>query len=87
MPQTDWSLTQNVTAKASRETFGHIGFTGTAVWADPQEKLVFVFLSNRTYPTMDNNLLERRNYRMKAHAIAYDAINKYDHSGDLNASL
>ena len=87
MPQTDWSLTQNVTAKASRETFGHIGFTGTAVWADPQEKLVFVFLSNRTYPTMDNNLLERRNYRMKAHAITYEAINKFDHSGELNASL
>lgn len=87
MPQTDWSLTQNVTAKASRSTFGHIGFTGTAVWADPQERLIFVFLSNRTYPTMDNNLLERRNYRMKAHAITYEAINKYDHSGDLNASL
>ncbi len=87
MPQTDWSVTQNVTAKASRETFGHIGFTGTAVWADPQERLIFVFLSNRTYPTMDNNLLERRNYRMKAHAITYESINKFDHSGDLNASL
>lgn len=87
MPQTDWSVTQNVTAKASRETFGHIGFTGTAVWADPQDKLVFVFLSNRTYPSMDNNLLERRNYRMKAHAITYEAINKFDHSGELNASL
>lgn len=87
MPQTDWSYIQNVTAKASRSTFGHLGFTGTAVWADPQSKLIFVFLSNRTYPTMDNNLLERRNYRMKAHAIAYEAISKFDHSEDLNASL
>lgn len=87
MPQADWSKTQNVTAKASRETFGHLGFTGTAVWADPQEQLVFVFISNRTYPTADNNRLERRNYRMKAHAIAYEAISKYDHSRDLNASL
>ncbi|MCO5278353.1 MAG: serine hydrolase [Saprospiraceae bacterium] len=87
MPQTDWSYTQNVTAKASRFTFGHLGFTGTSVWADPQSKLIFVFLSNRTYPTMDNNLLERRNYRMKAHAITYEAMSKFDHSNDLNASL
>ncbi len=87
MPQTDWSMIQNVTAKASRSTFGHMGFTGTVVWADPQSRLVFVFLSNRTYPTMDNNLLERLNYRMKAHAITYEAIGKYDHSEELNASL
>ncbi len=87
MPQTDWSMIQNVTAKASRNTFGHSGFTGTVVWADPQSRLIFVFLSNRTYPTMDNNLLERRNYRIKAHAITYEAISKYDHTDDLNASL
>lgn len=77
MPQTDWSQVQNVTAKASRETFGHIGFTGTAVWADPQQEMIFVFLSNRTYPRSSPNTLERRNYRMKAHAIAYDAIKGY----------
>ena len=77
MPQTDWSQVQNVTAKASRETFGHIGFTGTAVWADPQQEMVFVFLSNRTYPRSSPNILERRNYRMKAHAITYDAIKDY----------
>jgi len=77
MPQTDWSQVQNVTAKASRETFGHIGFTGTAVWADPQHDLVSVFLSNRTYPNAAKNVLERRNYRMKAHAITYDAIKNY----------
>lgn len=80
-------MIQNVTAKASRNTFGHSGFTGTVVWADPQSRLIFVFLSNRTYPTMDNNLLERRNYRIKAHAITYEAISKYDHTDDLNASL
>lgn len=30
--------------------FGHTGFTGTCAWADPENELVFVFLSNRIYP-------------------------------------
>lgn len=79
MPQLDWSATQNVTSKASRETFGHIGFTGTAVWADPKNKMIFVFLSNRTYPYSKNNKLERLNYRMKGHAIVYEAMADYNY--------
>jgi hypothetical protein len=39
----------------SEESFGHSGFTGTYTWADPVSGIVYVFLSNRVYPTMDND--------------------------------
>ncbi|MBY0244044.1 MAG: serine hydrolase [Sphingobacteriaceae bacterium] len=41
---------------SSPQTFGHTGYTGTAVWVDPSRDLVFVFLSNRVYPTVTNKL-------------------------------
>lgn len=41
---------------ASAETFGHTGFTGTCVWADPSNHLLYIFLSNRVYPTGGDNL-------------------------------
>ena len=34
----------------SRSAFGHGGFTGTVLWMDPENELVFVFLSNRVHP-------------------------------------
>ena len=64
----------NVAEDASASTFGHLGFTGTAVWADPAEQLVYVFLSNRTYPSMENKKLAKMNIRVKAQAAAYEAL-------------
>ncbi len=40
---------------ASPQSFGHFGFTGTFFWADPANGLVYIFLSNRVYPTRNNN--------------------------------
>ncbi|GGF35213.1 glycoside hydrolase family 3 N-terminal domain-containing protein [Echinicola rosea] len=59
---------------ASKSTFGHTGFTGTAVWADPEEELIYVFLSNRVYPNASNNSLLRDNVRTDIHNIIYQAI-------------
>lgn len=47
----------NLPEMASGQTYGHTGFTGTAVWVDPEKELVFVFLSNRTHPTRLNKRL------------------------------
>lgn len=58
----------------SRESFGHSGFTGTYTWADPEEELVYVFLSNRTYPTMRNNLLVKSGLRTRIQHAIYDSI-------------
>ena len=58
----------------SLESFGHTGFTGTYAWADPEKDLIYIFLSNRTYPTMDNNLLGSHNIRTRIQQLIYDSI-------------
>jgi len=57
---------------ASAESFGHSGFTGTFIWADPINQLVFIFLSNRVYPTRDNRNLYELNIRPQLHQLFYD---------------
>lgn len=64
----------NMGELASRNTFGHLGFTGTCVFADPDHNIVYVFLSNRTYPTMENNKFGRNNYRPKVQDLIYKAM-------------
>ncbi len=64
----------NMSALAGPNTFGHLGFTGTCVWADPDKNLIFIFLSNRTYPTMENNKLISGDYRPRMQSIVYKAI-------------
>ncbi len=66
--------TQNMSEFAGEHTFGHMGFTGISVWADPEQDLIFIFCSNRTYPTMKNNLLISENYRPRIQSIVYQAI-------------
>ncbi len=39
----------------SDRSYGHTGFTGTSVWTDPEKDLFVVFLTNRVYPTRNNN--------------------------------
>jgi CubicO group peptidase (beta-lactamase class C family) len=63
-----------VAPSASAAGFGHSGFTGTMVWADPERELVFVFLSNRVCPRADNNALNHQKIRSKIHEVVYKAI-------------
>ena len=58
----------------SDESFGHSGFTGTYTWADPKSEIVYVFLSNRVYPTMKNRGLIKSNMRTKIQQVIQDAI-------------
>ena len=62
---------------ASCESFGHSGFTGTYIWADPENDLVYVFLSNRVYPSATNHKLSDMNIRTNIHQVAYDLLQKY----------
>ncbi len=60
---------------ASPLTFGHTGFTGTCVWADPKYNLVFIFLSNRVNPEGgDNKKLLNMNVRGKIQEAVYEAM-------------
>ncbi len=61
---------------ASKNSFGHSGFTGTFVWADPDNGLLFVFMSNRVYPTRENLNLYELNIRTAMHQSIYDCIEK-----------
>jgi CubicO group peptidase (beta-lactamase class C family) len=68
----------NPTSKySSANTFGHTGFTGTCLWVDPDHELVYVFLSNRVHPDMNNNKLLSLNIRTRIHDVLYEAIFNY----------
>jgi CubicO group peptidase (beta-lactamase class C family) len=58
----------------SDKSFGHSGFTGNFTWADPESGIVYVFLSNRVYPTMANTILADKDVRTKTQQIIQDAI-------------
>jgi CubicO group peptidase (beta-lactamase class C family) len=62
----------------SSSSFGHTGFTGDIAWVDPEKDLVYVFLSNRTFPevTEEGNKLAKNNIREDIQQIIYDAIVK-----------
>jgi beta-glucosidase-like glycosyl hydrolase/CubicO group peptidase (beta-lactamase class C family) len=61
---------------APKSTFGHTGFTGTCVWADPDNQLTYIFLSNRVYPSASNNTLLDLGIRTQIHDLIYQAIEK-----------
>ncbi|MGB4398696.1 MAG: serine hydrolase [Daejeonella sp.] len=60
---------------ASPETYGHTGYTGTCVWVDPKYNLVYIFLSNRVNPTV-NNKLSKLDIRERIQDVVYKAILK-----------
>ena len=66
-----------VSRYASASTFGHTGFTGTAVWVDPEFDLVYVFLSNRIHPEANNTKLIKSNIRTRIQDAIYDSMWSY----------
>ncbi len=59
---------------ASPASFGHTGYTGTMVWADPSNGLLYVFLCNRVYPTRDNSKLTDMYIRKSILEVLYGSI-------------
>lgn len=64
----------SVAEAASPESFGHSGYTGTFVWADPANDLLFVFLSNRVHPTRNNRKIYTLSVRPRIHTLVYDLL-------------
>ncbi len=63
--------------EAPEVVVGHTGFTGTCAWADPENRLVFVFLSNRVYPRpFDHKQLMKLNIRPRMQQVMYQALMK-----------
>jgi CubicO group peptidase (beta-lactamase class C family) len=61
---------------APKEVYGHTGYTGTCCWVDPVNRLVFVFLSNRTYPNDSVNKLAKMNIRTRIQEVIYQSMKK-----------
>ena len=60
--------------QVSLSSFGHSGFTGTITWADPENEIVYVFLSNRVYPDANNWLITKENIRTDIQDAIYKAV-------------
>jgi CubicO group peptidase (beta-lactamase class C family) len=58
----------------SSGTYGHTGYTGTCIWIDPDNKLVYIFLSNRVYPSRRHTQLMELNIRNRIQEIIYDSL-------------
>ena len=61
---------------APASTFGHTGFTGTCVWLDPDNQILYVFLSNRVYPDAGNIKLRTYNIRTRIQEVIYKAMGR-----------
>ena len=62
----------------SERTYGHTGFTGTCVWVDPEEELLYIFLSNRIHPDRGNRKLFAEKVRERVHNVIYDALGTFE---------
>ncbi|TSA25362.1 MAG: hypothetical protein D4R67_10180 [Bacteroidetes bacterium] len=60
----------------SPASFGHSGFTGTYLWADPENGLIYIFLSNRICPDAGNTTISRMNIRTSIHQRMIEIIRK-----------
>ena len=74
MKELDRKKDCNISDLASPSTFGHYSFTGTGVWADPENNIVYLFLSNRTFPTMKNRKLYLYDFRSKIQSAIYESF-------------
>lgn len=72
-PDTKNSKSSPCCESAPASVYGHTGFTGTCAWVDPKNKLVYIFLSNRTYPNVWNSKLSKSDIRTRIQQAIYDA--------------
>lgn len=59
----------------SHRSYGHSGFTGTYIWADEENGLLYIFLSNRTWPLGGENKLAKMNIRTNILEAVYQHLN------------
>lgn len=73
-PEPDSTKISPVCRMTPLSSFGHTGFTGIMAWCDPDNNLIYIFLSNRTYPDEFNTKLSEDNIRTKIQEVIYKAI-------------
>lgn len=63
-----------IAPSAHETTVGHTGFTGNCTWVDPENEIVYVFLSNRVHPDQMNKKLQSFGTRGNIHQVIYDQL-------------
>jgi CubicO group peptidase (beta-lactamase class C family) len=58
--------------RASQNTVGHLGFTGTSLWIDLERDAHVVLLTNRVHPRRDNDRI--RDVRPRVHDAVWEAL-------------
>lgn len=74
-PLLEYDFEKSSVAKdASPSSYGHSGYTGTFVWVDPEYDLIYIFFSNRVFPTRNNRKIYEMNVRPNIHQVIYDSM-------------
>ncbi|MEZ0487262.1 glycoside hydrolase family 3 N-terminal domain-containing protein [Fibrella aquatica] len=73
-PNPQSTTSSYLSPKAPPQSFGHTGFTGNMVWVDPEQELVFIFLSNRLFPTGGNNAINTTRLRRRIQEVIYSSL-------------
>jgi CubicO group peptidase (beta-lactamase class C family) len=60
----------------SASSYGHLGYTGTSLWIDPQRDLSITLLTNRTWPDNKNQAI--RQIRPRFHDAIIEALSKHE---------
>ncbi|MGJ1285867.1 serine hydrolase domain-containing protein [Sphingobacterium spiritivorum] len=60
---------------ANSSVYGHTGYTGTCIWIDPSNQLIYIFLSNRVHPQVSSKLLDL-NIRSRIQDAIYETLNE-----------
>ena len=64
--------------KIDKSGYGHTGFTGTCVWVDPKNDVVYVFLSNRIHPSANNKKIFSEDTRRRIHEVIYQSFDSFE---------
>ena len=73
-PDLSHPLTSPTGIYAPASTYGHTGFTGACFWVDPDNQLIFIFLSNRIYPSRTYKQLMEMRIRPQIQDVIYEAF-------------
>lgn len=69
------AATENSTASPAlaKNSFGHLGFTGTSLWIEPDSERIFILLTNRTHRALP--FVNINSTRRRFHELATDLLN------------
>ncbi len=72
------SIASSVAKDVGFDSYGHTGYTGTLAWADPEENMVFIFLTNRVFPSRTYRSIYQLNVRPTIHQFFYDYLKEIE---------